>query len=235
MPVWSVEGIPGVGKSTVLARLKDVKAIGGYPVVVLDEPIDEWNTVVDANNFTLFELYYNNPAAHAFAFQMLVLVTRANLLKQALKRHPDAYIFTERCPASDRLFAKLLYENGSITQEQYTIYDKAWKLLNDVPVSGVVYMRADAAFALERCLSRGREGEQLSLEYLEKCGQLHETWIQSIPCRCLFLDPSMTTPTAVTSIVRFVKPQEEVFFILDLVVLLWGMCLFVVGFWLYFY
>lgn len=216
-----------MGKSTVLSRIKAIKAINGYPVIVLDEPIEEWNTVLDTNNVTLFELFYKNPFAHAFTFQMLALVTRANLLKQAVKAHPDAYIFTERCLATDRVFAQLLFETNCISREQYAVYDKAWKVLNDVPVAGVVYLRADASLALERCISRGRRGETLSLEYLNRCGQLHEIWLQGVP-KYLVVDSKETTAEAVKSILGFVKPKETQF-MFEFAVLLWAGCCVVVG------
>jgi deoxyadenosine/deoxycytidine kinase len=210
MPVWSIEGIPGVGKSTVLAQIKDIKAINGSPVIVLDEPIDEWNTVVDDNNLTLFELFYKDPKQHGFAFQMLALITRVNLLKKAIEEHPDSHIFTERCPSSDRVFAQLLFENGSITKEQYAVYNKAWKLLNKVPITGIVYMRASAECALQRCISRGRDGEVLSLDYLQQCLDLHETWLLTVH-NWLVIDAEMNTATTVKSILRFVKTKEMPF------------------------
>lgn len=219
MPVWSIEGIPGVGKSSVLAKMKGIRAIGGNPVIVLDEPLDEWNTVIDDNNNTLFELFYKDPTKHAFAFQMLVLVTRVKLLKKTIDRHPDAHIFTERCPASDRLFAKQLFVNGAITQEQYAVYNKAWKLLDAVPIYGHFYIRADAAVALERCLKRGREGEQLTLEYLQVCREHHETWIRTLP-KCLELDAQSNPIALANAIVCYVKPKQTPL-LFDLLVAAW--------------
>ena len=234
MPVWSIEGIPGVGKTTVLAQIKQIKAICGNPVIVLDEPIDQWKEVVDKNNTPLFDLFYKDPVAHGFAFQMLALITRVHLLKQAVRWHPDAYIFTERCPSSDKVFAEMLFMNGSITLEQYTVYNKAWNLLDNIPIAGVIYLRADPAFALGRCLSRGREGESLTLDYLQQCNELHEKWVYTLPFKCLILDSSTTTQALVSSILKFLKPSESPVYIFDFLVALWVVAVLAMGIFLFF-
>jgi deoxyadenosine/deoxycytidine kinase len=57
--IISIEGNIGSGKSTLLANLKE--ALKGNPsVVFLKEPVDEWETIQDANGCTMLQKFYGN-------------------------------------------------------------------------------------------------------------------------------------------------------------------------------
>ena len=56
MPIISIEGNIGSGKSTLVASLKEY-----FPhVILLQEPVEEWNTIKDSSGVTILEKYYSN-------------------------------------------------------------------------------------------------------------------------------------------------------------------------------
>jgi deoxyadenosine/deoxycytidine kinase len=72
MTLISIEGNIGAGKSTLIETLKTKFS----NVVFVDEPVDEWSTVTDKDGTTVLEKYYADQKRYAFAFQMMVRVSR---------------------------------------------------------------------------------------------------------------------------------------------------------------
>ena len=56
---------------------------------------------------------------------MMAYVSRQALLMEAMENYPDSIIITERCIDTDRnVFAKMLFDDGLIELDEYTIYNK---------------------------------------------------------------------------------------------------------------
>ena len=124
MPIISVEGNIGSGKSTILRALRACYPdIQGKPVVYLDEPVSQWEQIKSADGKNMIELFYANPSKYAFAFQMMAYISRLSLFKEAIRAHPNSIIITERCLLTDyHIFASMLYEQGSMLDEEFAIY-----------------------------------------------------------------------------------------------------------------
>jgi deoxyadenosine/deoxycytidine kinase len=178
--LFSIEGNIGSGKSTLIRALKkEFEEISNIPVVFVDEPVTQWESIKNEEGKNMIELFYGNQSRYAFAFQMMAYISRLNLLQEAIRKHPNAIIITERCLLTDyNIFAKLLYENKSMLQEESEIYKRWFYSFQNIKLDGIVYVRTDVEVAFERCEHRSRPGETIDLEYLKQCHQKHEEWME---------------------------------------------------------
>jgi deoxyadenosine/deoxycytidine kinase len=183
MKLFSIEGNIGSGKSTFIEKLKEqLKHIDGIPVVYVPEPVDEWESIQSVDGRNMIELFYADSKQYAFAFQMMAYITRLAYLKREMKKYPDCILISERSLLADyHVFARMLYDSGDISQEQFEIY-KRWfnEFLEDVVMTGIIYLKTDPQLCFERCTSRARKGENtISLEYLNNCSSMHDKWLNN--------------------------------------------------------
>ena len=97
----------------------------------------------------------------------------------------NTIIICERSVYTDKhVFAKMLYDNGTMNDIEIQIYKKWFdEFVKDFPFSGIIYVGAEPTKSLERVKIRNRKGETIPLSYLELCHQYHENWLNnsSIP------------------------------------------------------
>lgn len=179
--IVSVEGNIGSGKSTILKALREqYQDIQCVPIVYVDEPVSQWEQIKSKEGKNMIELFYANPSKYAFSFQMMAYISRYTMIKQAVQEHPNSVIVTERCLLTDcAVFASMLHDQGNLLDEEFTIY-KTWfhTFQKEIPVTSIVYIRCDPTTAFTRCKKRGRSGEEIPLDYLIKCHEKHEKWIE---------------------------------------------------------
>jgi len=181
--IISVEGNIGSGKSTLLKQLKEY--IEQHPdyntekFVFLQEPVDVWNTIKDEIGTTILERFYADQEQFAFSFQMMAYISRLAQIRQAMREFPTAIIITERSIYTDKnVFAKMLHDDNKIQTIDYIIYMKWFdEFAMDIKCNVIIYVKANADIASERVVKRSRKGEEIPLEYLEKCNQYHDNWI----------------------------------------------------------
>ena len=183
--IVSIDGNIGSGKSTKVQNLKQFyEQKGRNDILFIQEPVDTWGSVVDKDGTPILMNYYKDNKRFAFRLQMLAYISRLKLLRDAVKQGYK-YIITERCVATDRnVFSKMLYDKGDIEHDEYIIYNKWFdEFITDVPIAAIVYIKADPAVCLERVNIRGREGENIPIEYLAECSKYHDEWIdkENIP------------------------------------------------------
>ena len=181
--IISVEGNIGSGKSTLLKELKRYVEQSLYfqssKFVFLQEPVDVWNTIKDDDGKSILERFYANQEEFAFSFQMMAYISRLAQIRQAIRDNPNSIIITERCVYTDRhVFAKMLYDDKKIKKIDYEIYLKWFdEFANDIKFDMIVYVKTDAKIASYRVDKRSRKGENIPLEYLERCNEYHNNWI----------------------------------------------------------
>jgi len=174
--IISIEGNIGSGKSTLLANLQK-KYKNNSNIIFLREPVDDWESITDVNGTTMLELFYADQKTHSFAFQMMAFISRLKLLKETVEKNPNSIIVTERCLYTDRMvFAKMLFDAGDITVENYRIYLKWFETFAiDYPIHKTIYVKTNPEICHERIVKRSRDGEgNIPLEYLQKCSNYHE-------------------------------------------------------------
>ena len=209
----SIDGNIGSGKSTTWDMLKEAYK-ERYDVYFVEEPVDSWNNIKDANGVPILTNFYKDHAKYAFRFQMMAYISRLALLRQMVRENAGRcrVIITERSVDTDRnIFAKMLYDSGDIQEDECTIYNMWFdEFVRDLPVAGLVYIRADPETCMERIAKRGREGETIPLEYIQKCHDYHESWINcdTMTCKKLVIDANpeieVTANQRVEEIMQFI-------------------------------
>ena len=184
--LFSIEGNIGSGKSTLVDII-----LKKSNYILLQEPVEEWNNIVDTNGETILQKLYTDPSKYSFSFQMMAYISRLKLLKETIKNAPDnSVIITERCLFTDReIFAKMLYDSGNINEIEMQIYNKWFEYFNEIKVDGIIYLKVPAEECGIRIKSRNRKGEEtIPLSYLRDCEDYHERWIQSTDIPVLQID-----------------------------------------------
>lgn len=180
--IISIEGNIGSGKSSFLKILKKyfTNKKNNISICFLQEPVDIWNEIKDKNGKTMIEYFYSNPEKYSFAFQMMAYISRLSILKIELKKGYDI-IFTERCLLTDRnIFCKMLYDDLKINEIEYQIYNKwFYEFSLEFPEIEYIYIQTKPEICNERIKQRDRKGEIIGLEYLQKCHQYHEEWLET--------------------------------------------------------
>lgn len=188
--IISIDGNIGSGKSTNVNDLQQYfKNKGTEDIIFVQEPVSEWNSVVDKDGTPILANFYKDQKQYAFRLQMLAYISRLAILRDVVKKGYK-YIITERCVGTDRnVFSKMLYDKGDIAHDEYIIYNK-WhdEFAKDVPISAIVYIRATPETCLSRVNIRAREGENIPIEYLEECHRYHEEWINGENIPKLYID-----------------------------------------------
>jgi deoxyadenosine/deoxycytidine kinase len=190
--IFSIEGNIGSGKSTLVNILKD--SYKSNPnILFMQEPVDDWLEFKDKDGETIITKFYSDQNKYAFSFQMMAYISRISKLKKLVKsveNNPDAIIICERCVLTDRnVFAKMLYHDNKIEEINYQIYN-AWfdEFIEDIPIDGLVYVKAEPEVSFNRVTKRNREGETIPLEYLKNCNDYHNNWINNEDIKVLTLD-----------------------------------------------
>ena len=188
--IISLEGNIGSGKSTFNKALeeyfKNKDNCCGLKICFLLEPVDIWNTIKDKDGRTMIECYYADQEHYAFPFQMMAYISRLHILREEYKKDYDI-IFTERCLFTDQnVFAKMLYDDGKIGEVEYQIYNKWFnEFIDEFPEIEYIYMKTTPEIALSRIVKRARQGENIPLEYLNKCHVYHEEWLDCHQNKCV--------------------------------------------------
>jgi len=183
--VISIEGNIGSGKSTLLSHLKQSLSAEFVPqIIFLQEPVDEWENIKDDQGNTMIQKFYGDQTKYSFSFQMMAYISRLANMQNAIKNHPNHIILMERSLLTDyHVFAKMLHEKGDLLHEEFAIYKKWFHHFNTIPMDGLIYLETSPEVALARCHKRNRQGETISLEYLQELHDRHENWIHEVETR----------------------------------------------------
>ena len=183
--IISVDGNIGSGKSTFVAQLKkQLRWIKNKKIIYLQEPVKEWESFVDKQtNENILQKFYTNPDNWSFSFQMMAYISRVAQLKNIINKHKnDNYvIITERSVLTDKnVFAQMLYDSNKIHDIDYQIYTRWFnEFTQDIQISGIVYVHTTPEKCHERIIKRNRKGESIPIEYLKRCHEYHENWLNS--------------------------------------------------------
>jgi len=130
--IASIDGNIGSGKTTgkeklreYIMSLKKSKTEADDSIIFVDEPTCEWEQIKDDNGVPILTNLYKDVKRFAFRFQMMAYITRLNKIRQALRTPKVKLIITERCLLTDaHVFAKMLYDDKKIEQDEYDIYTR---------------------------------------------------------------------------------------------------------------
>ena len=168
--MYFVEGNIGSGKSTFLKKLST-------EFKVVQEPVDEWSKMRNANGKNILEEFYEDPKRNAYLFQSIAFRSRVKNITDL-----DDSAIVERSIYTDRMvFAEVCKEDGNINEIEWNDYtewfDFVVKHIGFKP-KGFIYLRTDPEKSHERITKRNRLGESnISLEYLRKLHERHDKWL----------------------------------------------------------
>jgi deoxyadenosine/deoxycytidine kinase len=187
MPIISIEGNIGSGKSTILKQLKNYSD----DFIYIDEPVDEWLSIRDSNDKNILELFYQDQKKYSFSFQILAYITRLRSLLNAIKSNPNKIIICERSIYTDKhVFAKMLYEQNKIEEIEWKTYKYWFDTFKEITkLNGIIYVNTDPHTCFERIKKRDRNGEStIPLEYLQECDKKHHDWIDNTNIKKLVIN-----------------------------------------------
>tara|TARA_B110000285_G_C15134845_1_gene626126 strand:- start:941 stop:1714 length:774 start_codon:yes stop_codon:yes gene_type:complete len=178
--IISIEGNIGAGKTTIVQELHK-RFQHKKNIIFVKEPVDIWETITDNDGETILKKFYAEPSKYAFQFQVMALTTRLSLIRDTIRNNPtcDMLICERSVDADKEIFAKMLHDDGLITDLDYKIYClMAYEHAKDFNVAGHIYINSDADVCFNRIHKRSREGEGgIELSYLEKCKKYHDEWL----------------------------------------------------------
>jgi len=192
--ILSIDGNIGSGKSTLYADLQSYYD-NNSDICFVPEPVHEWNKIVDHDGTPILTNLYKNTSKYAFRFQMMAYISRLHLLRQKIKENKYKIIISERCVQTDKhVFAQMLYDDGMIDHDEFQIYMNWFDaFLEDINLGGIIYVRAEPSVCDDRVKLRARYGETIALEYLTKCHNYHEKWLDNININKLVIDANVDT------------------------------------------
>lgn len=227
--IISVDGNIGSGKSTLLNILK-VELQNNKNIIFLQEPVSEWLDISDGKTNILNE-FYNDKHRWSYTFQNLAFITRFKLLSDAVKNNITSpfekrrVIITERSTETDKhIFAKMLYDENSITELEYKIYNYWYNnLVTNFIVNNVIYLRTTPLNAHERIIKRSRNEESdIPLNYIQNVHKYHDEWLVNKYNNCNicyldgnedFIDNEKNKTKIVKSITVFINSIENRFYL----------------------
>ena len=175
--IYSIDGNIGSGKSTLIKELQ--KNNMDQSIIFIPEPVDVWNEIKDSSGITILEEFYKNKKKWSFSFQIMAYISRLAQLKEFIKNNPGAILITERSTHTDRyVFAQMLFDDGNINEIDMQIYLRWFdEFMKDIPIKGIIYVKTLPIKCFERVKKRGRKGEIIPIEYLERCHAYHQNWL----------------------------------------------------------
>jgi len=182
MPIISIEGNIGAGKSMLLERIQK-RAIqdNNKHIHIIPESLDIWEKIKEGEK-NILELFYENKSKYAMSFQVLTFLTITyNMMGEIQRLSNKDTVIIERSPISNILiFGKMLYDDKIIGEVEWSILKYMANGLM-MPVDKIVYLRSNPDDCLERIRIRNRDGEQdIQLSYLQNIHDKHEEWLATI-------------------------------------------------------
>lgn len=180
--LFSVEGLIGAGKSTLIRNITE-SSIGGH-FRVQPEDLDFWRTMdTPAGPSNILSKFYEKPAEYAFLFQNLVMGTMANRAEDLAE--PDKYRLMDRSIHSGfNVFAKMLHEDGLLSSDQLgslKVWYDHFLAFKKTKLWFIIYVDVEPEVAHSRIQLRGRAEEKvLTLDYLRRLRAKHEEWLAGV-------------------------------------------------------
>jgi deoxyadenosine/deoxycytidine kinase len=174
----AIAGNIAVGKSTLTALLRD--HLNWEPFF---EAVDDNPYLAD---------FYQDMQRWSFHSQVYFLSRRLRHHWQLLQR-PNSVIQDRTVYEDAEIFARNLYQQGSMEERDYRSYRELYDVVTHVlpPPDLIVYLRASVPTLQERIRKRGRPYEQdIETVYLEQLNKLYEEWIDRFT-----LCPVLTVPS----------------------------------------
>jgi deoxyadenosine/deoxycytidine kinase len=178
--IISIDGNIGSGKSTLFNNLKEYYRDNDN-IIFFEEPIEEWMNLVDDENNSMLQKFYNDKNRYSFSFQIMVFITIFSKLRKLVNENPNKIIITERSLLTSKfVFAEMLYQNGHLEKTEYLIFEKLVnEFIEEIPVDYIIYLKSDPELCYNRIQERNRSGENnIDIFYLINLELYHNLFIE---------------------------------------------------------
>ncbi len=144
-----IDGMTGVGKSTLVKMVSEKFLLEPYEEIFLDEN-------------KLLHKFFRDREKWAFSMQVNFLTNRFRQYKEASS---IGNVVMDRSIYSDDIFARMYLELGYLAEEEYDVYQGLLQsLLEELPPpSLMVFLKVEGEEAIRRIRARGRK-EELEVE-----------------------------------------------------------------------
>lgn len=156
-----IDGVVGVGKSSLVEILKDELCYTPYYEPVEDNPI--------------LDKFYYDRSRYSFPLQVFFLNKRFKMVKEANKTNS----ILDRSIYGDMIFAKMLKDSGEMSEEEYSLYKElASNMFEHInPPKLMIYLKNSTDCAIKKINRRGRDYEQIvEREYWENLNKEYEDY-----------------------------------------------------------
>jgi deoxyadenosine/deoxycytidine kinase len=186
--ILCIDGIIGCGKSSLIEKLND-------EFTCFQEPVNEWS---------LLQNFYTDMKGFAAPFQLQVLFSFHKLYSN-LKNIKDKVV-VERCMWSSKtIFTNMLYTEGYITPEEYSIYCSFYNKVH-FPIDVLIYLKVDTEIAFKRILNRDRASERsLKLDYLQKLNDKYNIAINDFKGQIYTIDANKPLDIVKEQVINVIK------------------------------
>ncbi len=162
-----VSGIIGAGKTLLSERLS--KKLN---VPCIEEEVDTNPYLAD---------FYNDMAKYGFAMQIYLLNRRFVQHQKIIWTNKNSGAIQDRSIYEDTIFAKMLYELGTMTERDYQTYMELFQNMLSFlrKPDMIIFLDVGCKVALDRIHVRGRSCEKkMSIDYLSALDAHYRKWLQ---------------------------------------------------------
>lgn len=162
----AIAGNIGVGKTTLTQLLSTELGWRAYYEKVVDNPY--------------LNLFYDDMKRWSFHLQIYFLSHRFKSQKE-ITQWPDSCIQDRSIYEDVKIFARTLYNQGSMSELDYQNYRLLFSTMVEYlrKPDLIIYLKAPVGRLIERIRKRGRSYEQkIERQYLMKLNQAYDRWIR---------------------------------------------------------
>ena len=160
----AIEGTVGCGKTTL------GKFLSEYTNIKLYEELSNSDTTI------LLDKFYANQERWSFALQVHYLNERFKMIKMINKLSTG---ILDRSIYGDSIFAKMLHEDGKMTNEEYNTYKTLLEnmLEHVIPPQLTIYLKCSTDTAVKRIAHRNRGIEtDVPMKYWLRLNDKYDQW-----------------------------------------------------------
>ncbi len=212
-----VDGLIGAGKTVLIKDcLVPIFSKLGWRITVVDEPVEKWQ-----KNGRL-QQFYDDPRRRGYQFQTQAFHDRVRESQYKFEKYKDCtdIFLLERSIFSDRFFAEMLFESGTMDKTEYEDYIELWTMWKEVmPFQPdlFIYLKPDIAVVMQRIKKRSRNEENsVTNEYQTLLQKKHDKFLggdlvsitgSDVPCYHLYTNSNFRDDITVQK--KIVNDIEE--------------------------
>lgn len=170
--IYVIEGIVGVGKTTLGKSIEHYLNNIGLKCKFYREYVND----------DLLNQFIGNMKTYAYCFQMIMLLKRIEIYKEAeMFSNLGGVALIDRSIMGDMTFAKMHYENGNISEEEWIIYNNYIKSKMLPTPTACIHLICDVQTSIDRLKIRGVQSEinGYSSNYIIDLKTMYDTVIKS--------------------------------------------------------